>query len=41
MLGEGKVVPSADSLVADVLDGYIRSHTPVKAPEGGRIVRVK
>jgi len=41
MLGSGKVVPSADSLVADVLDGYIRNHTPVKAPEGGRIVRVK
>ena len=41
MLGEGKVITSPDPLVADVLDGYIRSHTPVKAPEGGRIVRVK
>ena len=41
MLGEGKVVPSADSLVADVLDGYLRTHTPVTAPEGGRINRVK
>ena len=41
MLTEGKVVESSEPLVADVLDGYIRSHTPVKAPEGGRIVRVK
>jgi 2',3'-cyclic-nucleotide 2'-phosphodiesterase (5'-nucleotidase family) len=41
MLTEGKVVESAEPLVADVLDGYIRAHTPVKAPEGGRIVRVK
>ena len=41
MMGEGKAVPSADSLVADVLDGYIRNHTPVTAPEGRRINRVK
>ena len=41
MLSEGKVVESAEPLVADVLDGYIRTHSPLKAPEGGRIVRVK
>jgi len=41
MLTEGKVVESAEPLVADVLDSYIRAITPVKAPEGGRIVRVK
>ena len=28
-------------LVADVLDGCIRSHSPIQAPEGGRLVRVK
>ena len=41
MLTEGRVVESAEPLVADVLDGYIRAVTPVKEPEGGRIVRVK
>ncbi|MBQ9104885.1 MAG: 5'-nucleotidase C-terminal domain-containing protein, partial [Mailhella sp.] len=41
MLSDGKVVESAEPLVADVLDGYIRTHSPLKAPEGGRIVRVK
>jgi len=39
MLTEGRVVESAEPLVADVLDGYIRTHTPVQAPEGGRIIR--
>ena len=41
MLTEGKIVESSEPLVADVLDGYIRSSSPLKAPEGGRIVRVK
>jgi len=41
MLTEGKVVESSEPLVADVLDGYIRSHSPITAPDGGRIVRVK
>jgi 5'-nucleotidase len=41
MLKEGRVVDSAEPLVADVLDGYIRTHTPLTDPEGGRIVRVK
>lgn len=41
MFKEGRVVDSAEPLVADVLDGYIRTHTPLTDPEGGRIVRVK
>lgn len=41
MLREGRPVDSPEALVADVLDGYIRSHSPLKAPEAGRIVRVK
>ncbi len=40
MLTEGRLVESAEPLVADVLDGYIRTHSPLAAPEGGRIVRV-
>ena len=40
MLSEGRNVESSEPLVADVLDGYIREHSPLKAPEGGRIVRI-
>ena len=39
MLTEGRTIGSAEPLVADVLDGYIRAHSPLAAPEGGRIVR--
>ena len=41
MLTEVRVVESSEPLVADVLDGCIRSHSPIQAPEGGRLVRVK
>lgn len=41
MLKDGKTIVSAEPLVADVLDDYIRANTPLRAPSTGRIVRVK
>ncbi|MBQ4133116.1 MAG: 5'-nucleotidase C-terminal domain-containing protein [Desulfovibrionaceae bacterium] len=40
MLKEGKVMPSPDPLIADVLEQHIRKHTPLKDIQTGRINRV-
>ncbi len=41
MLKDGKTLPSPDPLVADVLEQYIRKHTPLKEIRTGRIIRVE
>ncbi len=40
MLERGREVPSPEALVADVVEGYLRAHSPLKKPQDGRIVRM-
>ena len=40
MLKEGNVVPSSEELVVDMVEAYLRKHSPLPMPKGGRIVRV-
>ncbi len=41
MFKNGTILPSPDPLVADVLEQYIRKHSPLTTIRTGRIVRVK
>lgn len=41
MLKNGKILPSPDPLVADVLEQYIRKHSPLTSIETGRLIRLK
>ncbi|MBQ3060391.1 MAG: bifunctional metallophosphatase/5'-nucleotidase [Desulfovibrio sp.] len=41
MLKDGKALPSPDPLVVDVLEQYIRKHTPLTTIQTGRITRIR
>lgn len=41
VLAGGGAVPSPESLVVDEVEAWIRTHSPLPEPEGGRIIRVR
>ena len=41
VLKKGRILPSPDPMDADVVEAYLRAHTPLSLPEAGRIVRVE